>query len=280
MAESGYTRTCGYCGALCPTSAEICYRCKKTIGKLARFRRHPDEIAARAARLAAGDLPPHPPVAEQPGRFRTSTVVLSVVAFAGLSGCALGGDTGLAFGTLVGIFVFPFAIYRGIVDLAQPSPRDRRSPERAARCFARALRTRRFDAAMACVSPLHSSETVLPVGVLPGTRLKEQHPIALNDAAALARYFRAVLAAPRGDAVVLTRAQARRTGGEGNIDVWQIDLQAATYSRLLYFALLLGLIPGAVLIAALQTRHDVSFEVLLYFHERRWWIERADLPRA
>lgn len=101
-------------------------------------------------------------LSKQPNTFRSRTLLATGLSL-GIFGTFYAGLTTAPISFIIGVFIAPFALGFLALDLLQPTVRGRRTAKKAANCFLKSLKAKRWKNAFACIHPeLLSKKSRLP----------------------------------------------------------------------------------------------------------------------
>jgi hypothetical protein len=262
---------CPRCREFIHPSAQVCPRCAQPCVGVSGA--SPEELARVEAALDAlasqADVPAT--VAGQPGRFRVITWIL--IALAVPLCAAFRVEPVLITLMPLGVVAFVVGLILFFADVDQPSPRGRRTEWDAARCYLRAAARGRFRIAHACLAHTARRREVEPPRV-PELEV-DAAPAAFATPHGLRAYWRAFTAPARGFGLYRRVAQLHILQVDAvrpNVAVAWADLTVEYYPSVALLGLLLGLIPGLVLIMVLRDTRALRFPLALVKHRSQWWV--------
>ncbi len=272
MSAAGPTVPCPSCREFIHPAAELCPLC----GADVRDGGVPDavvaEMRARVAELTAQAGAPAD-VTAAPSTLRTVTVVFWILTVATFVPAFLIKE-GWIF-LFLGLFIFFLpALFLGIADLAFPSPKKRKTPEAAARCYYKGIQQRRWKVCWAALSPAGRGRHVT-VPSIPDMKTVADD-VDLTEPKAIKQYWkRIVLSSPTpfGMGRRILRVNVVPQGQIApHLARVRIDLVVEYYPQWVFLFVLVGALVAVLLYAVLRRQRNLTFDVLLVEHKSQWWV--------
>ena len=284
----GDTKACPFCAETIQAAAVICKFCRSRLdgGSSDNPDRAHDESRAKekAQAIHTGAVPAAPP---PPGPVSSSTwtslVVMLVLAIPGILAHVLGNgnDTegclviSLVFAGFAAIFVVAYLIQ----DLVGPSPRQRPTPEAAAKAFYAMLKRRQYGRAWACLSPL--DRTVETHATTELARLSvERKEFPFSPKKPFGKYWRKQCGLDDKGLGGYHKSLKYEILGTRKIRPGvaevHVRLRVGGYPSIVVLAVFAGVLIAVILMLVL--RREETFEVRKIVHEKdgQWWIASGE----
>jgi hypothetical protein len=221
----------------------------------------------------------------QPGKFRTSTWVLTLLLAGSITLTALaprGSDAPLVFGVL-GIIVFGLVwLFLFLNDLAFPSVKGRSTPLEGVQCFLKAVRYGRWKSAFACLSPMARRKSQVVIPQIP--ELDCQGGVSnFMSAGGVKQYWQSIARPTPGFGTFRRVSKLRIYGddqGDERIRRYRVSLTIEYYPQWIILTVLIALLLTLILYLVLRKYHTLEFDVVVYRHKSQWWVLTGeyDLP--
>lgn len=205
----------------------------------------------------------------QPTRFRTTTVVFTVLVLMCLAVIPLGED-GRMMGILLGILFGFFWLVFFLNDLLFPGPRRRRNSKSALKCYFKGVQQARWKAAFACLAPFARNKNIVTPAVAALDAISI--PAQMSSHAGVKAYWKSLIRNSHGKTRRLQSYRLTYIGGDHRVHCYRVEMKIDSYPTLIVLGVLVGVLP--LLLLYLLTRKPVkrTFDVVVVKHRSQWWL--------
>ena len=221
-----------------------------------------------------------PDLTDQPGRFRTASHVVGLITVACILATAFGRDESLRIlsGFLAAMFALFALLFYGS-DLVSPAVRNRRTGLAAVKCYFGAVRWRRWQSALCCLSTI-ARRRPAAMPSLPELDCSSFETTFIS-AKEVKRYWMPLAHSKGGRTRRITALRYRPILVEPTVERYWVDIDIEHYPSLIMLLILVGVLPYLIAYLIVRRTQSLSFPITVLKYRSQWWLLSGEVyPRV